>query len=98
MPQNRLNRQITVVKIGGSILPNAKAYQRAAMFLRIKVSAAPTARFVVVVPAQDGTTDELQREAQSIHPEPSPRMLDLLWATGELRSVALLTMNLQSLA
>ena len=93
-----MNRHITVVKIGGSILPNARAYQRAAIFLRSRLSAVPAERYVVVVSAQDGTTDELQREAQSIHGRPSQRMLDLLWATGELRSVAILTMHLHSLA
>jgi aspartate kinase len=53
---------------------------------------------VVVVSAQNGTTDSLEREARSITPAPDTRMLDLLWATGELRSVALLTMHLHALS
>jgi aspartate kinase len=88
---------IAVIKVGGSILVNSKAYQRAATFIRNRHHAAPQERFVVVVSAQEGVTDALERTAKKISPAPNSTALDLLWATGELRSVALLVLHLQSL-
>ena len=88
---------IAVVKIGGSILRNAGAYRRAANFLRNRHHAAPEERLIVVVSAQEGTTDALERTAREIVPSPRATTLDLLWSTGELRSVALLTLHLQAL-
>jgi len=52
-------------------------------------------RFLIVVSAQNGTTDELERLARGISTNPNPRTLDLLWSTGEMRSVALLTLHLE---
>jgi len=51
----------------------------------------------VVVSAQKGHTDQLERLARGITGYPNPRTLDLLWSTGELRSVALLTLHLEEL-
>ena len=51
--------------------------------------------FVVVVSARKGLTDELERLARGITGDPSPRSLDLLWSTGEMHSVALLTLHLE---
>jgi aspartate kinase len=50
-----------------------------------------------VVSAQEGATDRFERAARKIVREPNARALDLLWATGELRSVALLALHLQAL-
>jgi aspartate kinase len=91
-------KQTVVLKIGGSIIANAESYSRAASFLRELVSTSPGERYVVVVSAQNGTTDKLETEARRITPAPDTRMLDLLWATGELRSVALLTLHLHALS
>lgn len=88
---------VAVIKLGGSILTSAKAYRRAAVFVRSTLTAAPHERLVVVVSAQEGTTDKLERGARAIVQEPGRAALDLLWSTGEIRSVALLTMNLQAL-
>ena len=88
---------IAVVKIGGSILRNGPAYRRAAAFLRNRHQVAPNERLIVVVSAQEGTTDALERAAKQIIPSPRAATLDLLWSTGELRSVALLTLHLQAL-
>ncbi|MFZ1975020.1 MAG: hypothetical protein WAU89_19400 [Candidatus Acidiferrales bacterium] len=88
---------IAVIKIGGSILTSAKAYRRAAIFLRNTLRISPDERLVVVVSAQEGTTDTLERSARAIVPEPARAALDLLWSTGEIRSVALLAMHLQAL-
>ncbi len=88
---------IAIIKLGGSILTSAKAYRRAAIFVRNTFTAAPSERLVVVVSAQEGTTDKLARGARGIVQEPARAALDLLWSTGEIRSVALLTMHLQAL-
>jgi len=90
-------REIAVVKIGGSILINAGAYRRAAIFVRSMLRANPEERFVVVVSAQEGATDSLERSARKIHCEPNSATRDLLWSTGEIRSVALLTLHLEAL-
>ena len=90
-------REIAVVKIGGSILVNAGAYRRAAIFVRSMLRSNPEERFVVVVSAQEGATDSLERSARKIHREPNSAARDLLWSTGEIRSVALLTLHLEAL-
>src|ERR1700722_17628151 len=90
-------REIAVVKIGGSILVNAGAYRRAAIFVRSMLRANPEERFVVVVSAQEGATDSLERSARKIHREPNSATRDLLWSTGEIRSVALLTREVEAL-
>ena len=87
---------IAVIKLGGSILTNAQAYKRAAVFVRNRHYAAPEEKLVVVVSAQEGATDYLERAARKIAPEPNPEALDLLWSTGEIRSVALLALELQA--
>jgi aspartate kinase len=90
-------RPIAVIKLGGSILVSPKAYRRAALFVRNTLTAAPSERLVVVVSAQEGTTDTLERSARAIVQLPTRAALDLLWSTGEIRSVALLAMHLQAL-
>jgi aspartate kinase len=87
---------IAVIKLGGSILTNAQAYKRAAVFVRNRHQAAPEEKLVVVVSAQEGATDYLERAARKITPEPHTAALDLLWSTGEIRSVALLALELQA--
>lgn len=89
--------RVAVIKIGGSILTDARAYRRAALFVRNRHEASPLERLVVVVSAQEGLTDEYEELAKKIAPEPDAAALDILWSTGELRSVALLTLHLQSL-
>jgi aspartate kinase len=83
-----------VVKLGGSVLTSLKSYERAAGFLARELRARPDSRIVAVVSAEFGHTDVLAHEAQTLDPAPDARMLDLLWSTGEIRSVALLTMAL----
>jgi aspartate kinase len=88
---------LAVVKFGGSVLAGAKTYRRAARFLRNRLSAAPGERYVAVVSARLGATDALERTARGAVASPSARTLDLLWSTGEIRSVALLTLHLEAL-
>ena len=85
-----------VVKLGGSVLTDESAFRRAARFLCERLRDEPEKRFVAVVSAQEGWTDALEREARGIAGAPSARTLDLLWSTGEIRSVALLTLHLEA--
>jgi aspartate kinase len=87
---------VAVIKLGGSVLTGRDAFGRAASALAGRLAENPSLKLVVVVSAEHGTTDNLQALAESISSDPDQRALDLLWATGELRSVALLTLALQA--
>ena len=89
------DKKIVVLKMGGSVLTGAKAYRRVALYLKVRLEQAPNERLVVVVSAQKLATDTLERRARHIVPSPAVRALDLLWSTGELRSVALMALYLQ---
>ncbi len=86
---------LSVLKIGGSVLRDEASYAATAEFLRCRLAGRDDERLVVIVSAQYGATDELLAEAQAIATEPGHDALDLLWSTGELRSVARLTLHLQ---
>jgi aspartate kinase len=86
---------LTVLKLGGSVLRDDRSYAASARFLQQRLALAPQERLVVIVSAQYGTTDALHAEAQIIADDPCQLALDLLWSTGELRSVALLALHLQ---
>lgn len=85
-----------VLKIGGSVLAGPRAYSRAAALIADRLERHPGQRIVAVVSAASGVTDALLAEARCIVDEPDAATLDLLWSTGEIRSVALLTLNLQA--
>lgn len=87
---------VTVIKIGGSVLTGPAAYRRAAAFLVQRLAEHPDERLVAVVSAEYGVTDRLLATAQEIVANPDPATLDLLWSTGELRSAALLALELQA--
>jgi aspartate kinase len=89
--------RIVVIKLGGSILLRPAAYRRAASFVRNRLCTHPDEKLVIVVSAQEGTTDRLERAANKIVREPHSKALDLLWSTGEIRSVAILALELQAL-
>jgi aspartate kinase len=86
---------LSVLKIGGSVFRDDAAYGAAAGFLRDRLAATSDERLVVIVSAQYGATDALLAEATAIAGDPAQQALDLLWSTGELRSVALLALHLQ---
>ena len=88
---------LNVLKVGGSVLRDAGSYARVAACLAERLAAAPAERLVIIVSAQYGVTDALLADARAISGEPDPAALDLLWSTGETRSVALLTLHLQRL-
>jgi aspartate kinase len=88
-------RSLAVIKIGGSVLNGLSSYEAAAQFLTREIQTAGGRRVVAVVSAEFGHTDALADEARVLDPSPDAAMLDLLWSTGELRSVALLTLALR---
>lgn len=88
--------RVVVTKLGGSILTSTTSYARAARFLAQRLAVHPGENLVVVVSAQNGETDALLREAQAVVDPPDEAALDLLWSTGELRSVARLALHLQA--
>jgi len=90
-------RRVVVIKVGGSVLASPQSYQRTASFLARRLSKCGEERLVVVLSAQNGHTDELERLAGGVTGCPNPATLDLLWSTGETQSVALLTLHLEGL-
>ena len=94
---SRVSKGVVVLKVGGSILTRARAYGRVATYLKRRIETEPEERLVVVVSAQQFATSILERGARRIVRSPSARTLDLLWSTGELRSVAVLTLQLQAI-
>ncbi|MEO6223344.1 MAG: hypothetical protein ABIP90_08835 [Vicinamibacterales bacterium] len=86
---------VAVLKLGGSVLSGEDPYRRAATFLRAEVTRTKT-RIVAVVSAEYGHTDLLWNEARSVSDVVDEDARDLLWSTGELRSVALLTLALRA--
>lgn len=85
-------RGIVVAKFGGSSLATPQ-HIRAVADLLADASADGSDR-VVVVSAMGDTTDELLELAARVSRRPDPRELDLLLATGEHISAALLVMAL----
>ncbi|MEK7385475.1 MAG: aspartate kinase, partial [candidate division NC10 bacterium] len=85
---------LIVQKYGGSSVADAEKIMNVAR--RVAASASGN-RLVVVVSAMGKTTDGLLGLAQQITPAPDPREMDMLLATGEQVTIALLAMALQSL-
>jgi aspartate kinase len=86
---------LSVLKVGGSVLRDDGSYAATARFLKDRLAERADEQLVVIVSAQYGATDELLAEAESITDAPADHALDLLWSTGELRSVARLALHLQ---
>ncbi|NQW03297.1 MAG: hypothetical protein HQ485_04660 [Acidobacteria bacterium] len=86
---------LAVLKLGGSILRDLQAYGRVAAFVRDEI-VRTHAHIVVVVSAECGHTDRLWAEVLAVADVVDDDARDLLWSTGELRSVALLTTALRA--
>jgi aspartate kinase len=86
---------LSVLKIGGSVLRDTNAFRATAAFIADRLASLEDERLVIIVSAEYGTTDALLAEATTITAEPNGDALDLLWSTGEVRSVALLALHLQ---
>ncbi len=85
---------LIVQKYGGSSVADADKIRNVA---RRVAASARGHQLVVVVSAMGKTTDGLVRLAHQITPAPDPREMDMLLATGEQVTIALLAMALQSL-
>ncbi len=86
---------VLVQKFGGTSVATAERI-RAAARRAIKAKRAGN-QVVVVVSARGDTTDDLIEMAQEICDQPPPREMDMLLATGEQISIALLAMAIHSL-
>src|SRR6267142_5234446 len=85
---------LIVQKYGGSSVADAARIQNVA---RRVAERAPGHQLVVVVSAMGKTTDGLLGLAHQIAPVPDPREMDMLLATGEQVTIALLAMALHGL-
>jgi len=87
--------KLVVQKYGGSSVATPERIKNVAM--RIKKKVEEGFKVVVVVSAMGKTTDELIKLAKEVSPKPDARELDMLLATGEQVSAALLSMALKDL-
>jgi aspartate kinase len=86
---------LVVQKFGGSSVANAERIMRAA---RRAIRAQQDGKqVIVVVSARGDTTDDLISLAREICEQPPAREMDMLLATGEQISIALMAMAIQSL-
>ena len=90
------NTNIAVLKIGGSLLTGRHAFQRVAAFIEDRLAQSAPEQLVIVVSAENGTTDALLATATEIVNDPDVSTMDLLWSTGETHSAALLALHLQA--
>lgn len=81
-----------VQKYGGSSVADAACMTNVAR--RIQRTREQGHHVVVVVSAMGDATDNLVALARQVNPEPDPREMDVLLATGEQVSIAILTMAL----
>ncbi len=86
---------LVVQKYGGSSVANVKRIKNVAR--RIVKTRRKGHHMVVVVSALGDTTDDLLKIAKAVTDKPSEREMDMLLATGEQVSVALLAMAIQKL-
>ncbi|HBH96860.1 MAG TPA: aspartate kinase [Candidatus Omnitrophica bacterium] len=87
--------RLIVQKFGGSSVANPERLKRVAQ--RVVETKQGGRDVVVVVSALGDTTDELLELARQISDDPPERELDMLMATGEQVSVALLAMAIEQL-
>jgi len=90
-----VNNLLIVQKFGGTSVANTERIFNAAQ--RILETYRAGNKVVVVLSAPGDMTDDLIGRAREISAEPSKRELDVLLATGEQQSVALMAMALQKL-
>lgn len=83
---------LVVQKFGGSSVASVERIKNVAR--RVKAEKDNGNRVVVVVSAMGDTTDEILNLAKQIGPLLSEREIDMLLATGEQQSAALLALTL----
>ena len=84
---------LVVMKFGGSSVATPEKIKNVAERVMQK---AKKSRVVVVVSAPGDMTDDLIEKAKSIADTPDLREMDMLLATGEIQSIALLTIAIKS--
>ncbi len=89
-----MSRPIVVMKFGGSSVRDAERLKNAAA--RVVETQKEGNRVVVVVSAPGDMTDDLIERANGITSEPDGREMDMLLATGEQISIALLCMAIKT--
>ena len=85
---------ILVQKFGGTSVGSVDKIQAVAR--RIERTLATSPRLVVVVSAMSGETNRLQALGYEIDSRPAPREMDVLLASGEQVTIALLSLALQT--
>lgn len=90
-----MSKEIVLLKFGGSSVANAERIKNVAT--RVIAYKNNRQDVVVVVSAMGNTTDELERLAFEINPNPPEREIDMLMSTGEQISCALLAMAIKKL-
>lgn len=91
-----MKKQIIVQKFGGSSVANIDRIKIVAQRI-IETKKAKNAHLVVVVSALGDTTDELEELAFQITKNPPEREMDMLMATGEQISCALVAMAIKTM-
>ena len=86
---------LIVQKFGGTSLAGPEAVGRSARIIAGAVHRG--ARVAAVLSAQGSATDELGAAAGQYSPDPPPREMDMLLATGEQQSIALMAMAIDAL-
>ncbi|KOR32279.1 aspartate kinase [Achromatium sp. WMS3] len=86
---------LIVQKYGGTSIANQERIQ--AIAAKVKKFRQNGDDIVVVVSAMAGETNKLIELAKAIQPQPQPRELDVLMATGEQVTIALLAMALEQI-
>jgi len=86
---------LIVQKYGGTSVGNPERIKNCAR--RVLATQQAGNKVVAVVSAMSGVTDSLIKLAKEVHPEPNEREMDMLLATGEQTTIALLAMALHGL-
>jgi len=86
---------LIVQKYGGTSVGNPERIKNVAK--RVLETQQAGNQVVAVVSAMSGVTDSLIKLAKEVHPEPNEREMDVLLATGEQTTIALLAMALHGL-
>ena len=87
--------RLIVQKYGGTSVGDAERIRHVAQ--RLIETQRENCRVVAVISAMAGVTDNLIKLAHSVSPQPTPRELDLLLATGENAATALTAMAVNAL-
>ena len=89
------NNVLIVQKYGGSSVANSERIKHVAK--RVIETYKQGNQVIIILSAQGNTTDDLLAKIAEINDNPSKREMDMILATGEQQSVALLSLAIQQL-